>query len=76
MQAVILIGLPGAGKTTFYRQQFFERHVRISLDMLRMRNRERDSPGGLPDYAATVRDRRCQCAALGRGNAGFWSPRP
>jgi predicted kinase len=41
MQAVILIGLPGAGKTTFYRQQFFERHVRISLDMLRTRNRER-----------------------------------
>ncbi len=41
MQAVILIGLPGAGKTTFYRQRFFGTHVRISLDMLRTRHRER-----------------------------------
>jgi predicted kinase len=41
MQAVILIGLPGAGKTTFYRQSFFETHLRISLDMLRTRRRER-----------------------------------
>jgi tRNA uridine 5-carbamoylmethylation protein Kti12 len=41
MEAVIFIGLPGAGKTTFYRQRFFETHVRISLDMLRTRHRER-----------------------------------
>jgi predicted kinase len=40
MEAVILIGVQAAGKTTFYRQRFFETHVRISLDMLRTRERE------------------------------------
>jgi predicted kinase len=41
MEAVIFIGPQGAGKTTFYRQRFFETHVRISLDMLHTRRRER-----------------------------------
>src|SRR5437899_81752 len=41
METVILIGIPGSGKTTFYRERFFETHVRISLDMLRTRERER-----------------------------------
>lgn len=40
MEAVILIGIPGSGKTTFYRGRFFETHLRISLDMLRTRERE------------------------------------
>jgi predicted kinase len=42
METVILIGIPGSGKTTFYRERFFETHVRISLDMLRTRDRERE----------------------------------
>jgi predicted kinase len=29
---VILIGVPGAGKTTFYQERFASTHVRISLD--------------------------------------------
>src|SRR5215467_2829302 len=41
MEAVILIGIQGAGKTTFYRERFFETHIRISLDVLKTRNRER-----------------------------------
>jgi predicted kinase len=41
MQAVILIGVQGSGKTSFYRERFFETHVRISLDMLGTRERER-----------------------------------
>jgi predicted kinase len=40
MEAVIFIGVQGSGKTTFYRERFFETHVRISLDMLRTRRRE------------------------------------
>ncbi|HYK60860.1 MAG TPA: AAA family ATPase [Bryobacteraceae bacterium] len=40
MEAVILIGIQGAGKTTFYRQRFFETHVRISLDLVKTRRRE------------------------------------
>jgi predicted kinase len=40
MEAVILVGVQGAGKSTFYRDQFFDTHVRINLDMLRTRKRE------------------------------------
>ena len=40
MEAVIFIGIQGAGKSTFYRERFFDTHVRISLDMLRTRRRE------------------------------------
>lgn len=40
MEAVILVGVQGAGKTTFYRERFFDTHVRINLDMLKTRKRE------------------------------------
>ncbi|HEX2173697.1 MAG TPA: AAA family ATPase [Dehalococcoidia bacterium] len=40
MEAVILIGPQGAGKSTFYRERFFDTHVRISLDLVRTRRRE------------------------------------
>jgi len=39
-EAVLLIGLQGAGKSTFYRERFFATHVRLNLDMLRTRRRE------------------------------------
>ena len=41
MQVVILIGIQGAGKSTFYRERFADTHVRINLDMLRTRHREK-----------------------------------
>jgi predicted kinase len=40
MEAVILIGIQGSGKSTFYQQRFFRTHVRINLDMLKTRRRE------------------------------------
>jgi predicted kinase len=40
MEAVIFVGIQGSGKTTFYLERFFDTHVRISLDMLRTRQRE------------------------------------
>jgi predicted kinase len=40
MEAVIFVGVQGSGKTTFYRERFFDTHVRINLDMLRTRHRE------------------------------------
>ena len=40
MEAVILAGIQGSGKSTFCRERFFESHVRINLDMLRTRHRE------------------------------------
>ena len=41
MEAVIFVGLQGAGKSTFYRERFFATHTRINLDMLKTRHRER-----------------------------------
>ncbi len=41
METVIFIGIQASGKSTFYRERFFTTHVRISLDMLRTRHRER-----------------------------------
>ena len=40
MEAVIFVGVQGAGKSTFYRERFYDTHVRINLDMLRTRRRE------------------------------------
>jgi hypothetical protein len=39
-EAVIFIGVPGSGKSTFYVRRFFATHVRLNLDMLRTRRRE------------------------------------
>jgi predicted kinase len=40
-EAVIFCGIQGSGKTTFYTQRLLATHVRISLDLLRTRHRER-----------------------------------
>jgi predicted kinase len=40
MEAVILCGVQGSGKTTLYRDRFLETHARVSLDLLRTRARE------------------------------------
>jgi len=40
VDAVIFVGLQGAGKSTFYRERFFATHLRINLDMLKTRHRE------------------------------------
>jgi len=41
MDAVIFCGIQAAGKTTFFLQRFATTHVRISLDVLGNRARER-----------------------------------
>jgi predicted kinase len=40
MECVLLIGIQGSGKSTFYKEHFFNTHVRINLDMLKTRHRE------------------------------------
>jgi len=41
MEAVIFCGIQGSGKTTFYLERLFQTHIRLNLDMLKTRNRER-----------------------------------
>ena len=41
MEAIIFIGIQASGKTTFYRDRFLHTHVRLSLDLLRTRHRQR-----------------------------------
>jgi predicted kinase len=40
MEVVIFVGIQASGKSTFYRERFFDTHLRINLDMLKTRNRE------------------------------------
>jgi predicted kinase len=41
VESVILIGIQGSGKSTFFEEKFADTHVRINLDMLRTKNREK-----------------------------------
>ncbi|MBD0355866.1 MAG: ATP-binding protein [Rubrobacter sp.] len=40
MEAIIFVGIQASGKSTFYRERFFDTHLRINLDMLKTRYRE------------------------------------
>src|SRR5262245_57830138 len=40
LEAIVFTGIQASGKSTFYRERFFETHVRINMDMLRTRRRE------------------------------------
>jgi predicted kinase len=40
MEMIVFCGIPASGKTTFYRETFFATHVRVSLDLLKTRQRE------------------------------------
>ena len=40
MQAIIFIGIQATGKSTFYMANFFNSHVRVSMDLLNTRNKE------------------------------------
>ncbi len=41
MELIIFIGIQAAGKSTFYKERFSDTHVRINLDMLKTRHREK-----------------------------------
>ena len=40
MELTLLIGIPGAGKSTFYRRRLARTHFRVNLDTLKRRPRE------------------------------------
>ena len=60
MEAVILCGVQGAGKTTLYRDRFLETHVRVAMDLLRTRAREEAFVRLCLRAAPAVRRRRHQ----------------
>lgn len=41
MQAIIFTGIQATGKSTFYKTHFFNSHVRVSMDLLNTRNKEK-----------------------------------
>src|SRR5262245_7643736 len=83
-ELVILIGLPGAGKTSFYRERFAGTHVLVSKDLLRNRSDRQTRQLALIDAAlaagksvvvdnlnATVADRAALIAAGRRRDAAI-----
>ena len=40
MEMILFIGIPATGKSRFFRERFYETHVRINMDMLQTRRRE------------------------------------
>lgn len=40
MEMLLFTGIQASGKSTFYRERFFDTHLRISLDLLKTRHRE------------------------------------
>lgn len=41
MEAIILCGIQGTGKSTFCRERYWDSHIRINYDMLRTCHREK-----------------------------------
>lgn len=41
MEAIIFMGMQATGKSTFYKERFFKTHIRINLDMLKTRPKEK-----------------------------------
>lgn len=41
MELILFIGMQATGKSTFFRERFFNTHIRINLDMLKTRHREK-----------------------------------
>lgn len=39
-KAILFVGIPGSGKSSFYKKMFSDTHLHISLDKMRTRSRE------------------------------------
>lgn len=40
MEMLLFVGLQAAGKSTFFKEKWYETHMRLNMDMLRTRHRE------------------------------------
>jgi len=41
MEMILFIGIQAVGKSEFFKQHFYKTHIRLNLDMLRTRHREK-----------------------------------
>ncbi|GHU00105.1 hypothetical protein FACS1894154_08610 [Betaproteobacteria bacterium] len=41
MELLVFIGIPATGKSSFWRERFSDSHLRLNLDMLKTRHREK-----------------------------------
>ncbi|MEM9443941.1 MAG: AAA family ATPase [Verrucomicrobiota bacterium] len=41
MEMIIFIGIQAAGKSSYYKDKFVDTHIRLNMDMLRTRHREK-----------------------------------
>jgi predicted kinase len=76
MEAVIFIGIQGAGKSTFFKQSFVDTHIRINGDMLRTKRREqilieaclRAKQSFVVDKTNATREQRARYIAAAKSN--------
>jgi predicted kinase len=73
MNGIILIGLQASGKSSFFLNQFYKTHLKLSMDMLKTRNRERilfnacleaKQPVVIDNTNPTVKDRQSYIKAF------------
>ncbi|NGZ77621.1 AAA family ATPase [Saccharibacillus alkalitolerans] len=41
MECIVLIGIQASGKSTFYKERYIDSHLRLNMDMLKTRYREK-----------------------------------
>ena len=41
MEMVLFVGIQAVGKSEFFKQYFYKTHIRLNLDMLKTRHREK-----------------------------------
>ncbi len=41
MECILLVGIQASGKSTFYKERYLDTHLRLNMDMLRTRYREK-----------------------------------
>ena len=72
MELIVFIGLQASGKSSFYSQKFSDTHIRINLDMLKTRHREKilfraclkaKQPVVIDNTNPTIEDRQCYLVA-------------